>query len=191
MVYSFITAGLTPLVINYSGDANFAPSSGSIINLVVLKGTPTSTLTPSSTVALPSTQITLQTLLSASTTSNGVPYPTGTVQFYDSVNGGAATLMGTKLNLTVANGSASYQTNSVVTKATTLALGTHSIYAVYAGDSNYNSVTTPTVSITVSNPDFSVTAPSSGIFSRSRKFRNGNAPDQPNPGILLCGCPEL
>ncbi len=163
VVYSFITAGLTPLVINYSGDANFAPSSGSVINLVVLKGTPTSTLTPSSTVVLPSTQVKLQTLLSASTTSNGIPYPTGTVQFYDSLNGGVATMLGLKETLTVANGSASYQTNSVVTKTTTLAPGTHSIYAVYAGDSNYNSVTTQTVSVTVSNPDFTVTAPSSGI----------------------------
>lgn len=161
--YSFPQAGSMPVIISYSGDSNFAPSSSTVIPIVVKKATPTATLTPSTTLAIPGSQVTLQTLVSASSNSNGVPYATGAVQYYDSVNGAQAVALSTTKYLSVANGSAAYQTNTVTTLAVPLAAGTHSIYAVYAGDYNYNSVQTAAVTVVISAPDFTVTAPSAGI----------------------------
>jgi hypothetical protein len=156
LTQAFTAAGPTPLIIQYSGDANFAPSSSVVVPLVVQKGTPAITLTPSATLALPTTQLTLQTLVTASTNTNGVPYATGTVQLYDSVNGAAATPLGIPKVLSVANGSAGYQTITVATLATELPIGTNVITGVYGGNTNYNSVPLPPKTIVITNPDFTV-----------------------------------
>ncbi len=180
LTQTFAAAGSTPLVIQYSGDANFAPSSSTVIPIVVQKGTPTTTLTPSATLALPTTQIDLQALVTASTNTNGITYPQGTVQFYDSVNGGTATPLGTPKVLTTANGSAGYQTITVATLATQLPLGSNVITGVYSGSINYNSVSLPSTTVVITNPDFTVSS-SGGITLPAGS--TGNATLQVSPEL--------
>jgi hypothetical protein len=162
LTYTFGEVGRYPIIVQYSGDANFAPSSSAVIPIVVPKGTPTVALTSTATLALPSTQIDLQTVVTASSNTNGVYYPQGTVQLYDSVNGAAATALGPAKVLTVANGSAGYQTRAVATLATNLPVGTNVITGTYSGSNDYNSVSVPTVTVVISNPDFTATS-SGGI----------------------------
>jgi hypothetical protein len=161
---SFTEAGSTPVFFAYSGDSYYAPSSGTILPLVVQKIEPGVSLAPSATLLAPGTQLALQMQIVGSKNSNVLPMASGRVQFYDSVNGASAVLLGSPINLAQANGLASYQTAAVATLATSsLAVGSHSIYGVYAGDGNYLGVTTTPTIITVSMPDFAVTVPASGI----------------------------
>jgi hypothetical protein len=73
---------------------------------------------------------------------------TGTVTFRDDGN----SALGTG---TVANGIATLTTS-------TLAIGTHTITAVYSGDSNYSSATSAAYSLTVNAVDFTLTLTSAG-----------------------------
>lgn len=76
-----------------------------------------------------------------SPTPPGLPIPTGTVTFMDGL-----TDLGTG-TLSTTNGvtSASFSTS-------TLAVGSHSITAVYGGDSNFSSSTSPAITQTVNSP---------------------------------------
>lgn len=68
--------------------------------------------------------------------------PTGSVDFYD-----GATLLG---SATLSSGTATYATSS-------LASGTYSITATYAGDSNFLSVTSSAVSLTITDVTLAIT----------------------------------
>ena len=126
----------------YPGDGNFNPST-------------------STTVALGSTKISTSTLLSASTTTPafgqqvvltatlvpslvGALTPTGTVTFK---NGGAT--LGTA---TVSGGLATLN-------VTSLTAGIHSLTAIYAGDTNFVTSTSPALGVTVSKATPVITWP--------------------------------
>ncbi|HEY6938928.1 MAG TPA: Ig-like domain repeat protein [Terriglobales bacterium] len=96
-----------------------------------VKATPSVVLASSANPALLSNSVTLTATVSSSSGT-----PTGSVAFYDE-----ATLLGSG---TLASGVATYST-------TTLACDTHSITAVYAGDSSFSSVTSSAVSQVVSD----------------------------------------
>ena len=122
-----LAVGNHSLTAVYSGDGNFAPSTSAVLNLTVVKATPSIQLASS---ANPST-VGQQVAFTASLSPNTV---TGSVQFFD----GAASL-GTSA---VSSGTAAITVSSLV-------LGAHSITAVYSGDANYNSVTSAALPQTV------------------------------------------
>lgn len=114
---SFSTAGTFPLTAVYSGDPNTQTATSAALSQVVLNVaslTLTSSVNPS--------QPNQTTTLTANLTALGTP--TGTVKFYDGV-----TLIGTA-NLTGATASIS---------ASFATPGTHTLRAVYSGDTNTSS----------------------------------------------------
>ncbi len=130
---SLLPIGSNAIIFNYSGDTNYAPSTSSVATVTV-----TGSTQGASATAL---------RLSASAINAGQPYsftaevssgvshsltPTGTVTFIsDGQHVGSAIL---------SSGMASVSSNSVV-----IAPGTHTITALYSGDSNYQaSVSAPT-----------------------------------------------
>jgi hypothetical protein len=127
------TDGLTAV---YSGDTNFVGSTGSATEVVAGIASATAL-----TVA-PNPAGTGQTVtLTAAVTGAGVT-PTGTVTFYD-----GASVVGTgKLDAT---GHAAFSTVG-------LALGTHNLTAVYAGDATYASSTSAVVAEMVETPGFTI-----------------------------------
>ena len=140
---SYTSAGLVTgthsITAVYSGDSNFLASSSAAVVVTVAKIADTATVVSSANPVLVTSPVTLTASISASGT------PTGSVSFYD-----GTTLLGT---VTLSSGQAAYTTSS-------LAVGTHSITAVYSGDSTFQAATSPAVSELVQ--DFSVSTPTSG-----------------------------
>ena len=91
--------------------------------------------------------------LTAAVTGAGAT-PTGTVTFYD-----GASVVGT--GTLDATGHASFSTAG-------LALGTHSLTAVYAGDATYAASTSAAVVETVETPGFTIALSSSSLTVQSR-----------------------
>jgi outer membrane protein assembly factor BamB len=136
-----LLAGAHSVKATYDGDTFDKPSTSAVITQTVSKATPVVTLSPS---ANPVTFGQSLTLIATVTPS----YATGKVTFSNgSATLGAATLSG---------GVATFSTSG-------LAVGTHSLTAVYGGDANDNSGTStaltetvsrsPTVTTLVSSPD--------------------------------------
>jgi hypothetical protein len=132
-------AGTYTVVANYSGDSNYAASS-STGSTVSVKATPGISITSnianvSGTLAGTNVVVTATVFAAASS----AVAPTGSVSFLDTYNGNVVQL-GT--GALVPNG----PTQSVATfSSTNLPAGAHSVYVVYAGDTNFGSVTsTPT-----------------------------------------------
>lgn len=96
------------------------------------------TLTPSATSASYGTSIVLSVSVAAkdSAATEAVGVPTGSVTFYD-----GSTSLGTA---TLSSGSGSLTESD-------LAVGTHTVYALYAGDTNYVESTSAEKTITVSS----------------------------------------
>ncbi|MFZ0661702.1 MAG: Ig-like domain repeat protein [Acidobacteriaceae bacterium] len=102
--------------------------TSSAFDAVATQSATTTTLTTSAMSVVGGTSVTFTASVSSSVTS---PAPTGTVQFYD-----GSTPLGSAVTLT--GGSASYSTTS-------LSGGTHSITAVYSGDTNFASSTSAAI----------------------------------------------
>ncbi len=118
----------------YSGDSNWSGSTSQTEQVVTGKAGTTTTLTLSPNPPPPGGVVTLTADLGATGSALGVGNPTGTVQFLD--NG---TVLGT-----------SSVNTSVATLNTTLAAGkTHSLTAVYSGDSSWAGSTSPAVAVSV------------------------------------------
>ena len=122
---------------DYTLDVTFTPdgisyttATGSV-SLTVNKASPFIGLDSSANPALISSSVTF-----SATVSSTVSTPTGSVDFYD-----GTTLLGSD---TLASSTATYATSS-------LTAGTHSITAVYGGDSNFSSVTSSPLSQIVSD----------------------------------------
>jgi sugar lactone lactonase YvrE len=122
---------------DYTLSASFTPNSSSYtsatgsVSLTVNKAAPSVALDSSTNPALVSNSVTLTATVSSSASS-----PSGSVDFYD-----GTTLLASG---TLTSGVATYATS-------TLSSGTHSITAVYGGDSNFTSVTSSAVSQVVSD----------------------------------------
>ncbi|HEV3202381.1 MAG TPA: Ig-like domain repeat protein [Bryobacteraceae bacterium] len=134
-----LAAGSHAITAVYSGDGNYNAATSTSVTQTVTKA-PTST-----TVSASSGTITLgqSVQLTASVTPVSA---TGTVQFLD-----GATVLGTS---TVSGGTASLT-------AANLAVGTHSITAVYSGDAGNSGSTSSAVTVSVSKAGASVTLGSS------------------------------
>jgi hypothetical protein len=131
---TFSTASLSrgnhTINVNYSGDGNFLASTYTNFGETVLKDATTATVTASANPAVVGTTVTFTAALQASSPGAGIP--TGAVTFLDST-----TTLGTgTIN---AAGKATFTTS-------TLAVGTHAISASYAGDTNFVSSFSPSIS---------------------------------------------
>ena len=144
--------GAYAVTATYGGDSAFASSVSLPDTLKVIPEPSTVTLTSSVNPAIVTTPVTFKAV--ATPQSAGDPM-TGTITFFD----GAAQL-GQPVNVTA--GSASFQTSS-------LAVGTHTITAVYSGDSNVQSATSPALeqSIVLYTGDFTLTAspPKASVYT--------------------------
>jgi Bacterial Ig-like domain (group 3) len=118
--------GTHSITASYGGDSNFIASTSQPVAITVSKGTAAITLTQDSTSTAFGAAVTFTATVSGPDTM-----PTGTVTFMD-----GATAIGTgTLN---ASGVATFAT-------TTLAGGSHTITAVYSGDTNFNTVSSSAV----------------------------------------------
>lgn len=137
-------AGTESLMAIYNGNANYSPSTSNIISEVINKAN-TNTFLASSMVNAPAG---VNVIFTATVTGSAGGAVTGNVQFKDGI---------TNLGIPVTvNGSgvATYTTN-------TLAQGTHSITAVYNGDSNNNTSTSNVVNQSIAGQASTTTLMSS------------------------------
>jgi N-acetylneuraminic acid mutarotase len=121
----------------------YTPSAVVKATYTITLQTPTIALTSTASTALATNPVTFTATLTAASGT-----PTGTVTFMD-----GTTELGTG---NVSGGTATYTTSS-------LAVGTHTITAVYSGDDGFNAVTSAAVTQTIS--DFNFAPPSGGTTS--------------------------
>jgi trimeric autotransporter adhesin len=135
------------LVATYSGDANYASSVSPSTFVTPSTIDPSIALTANTLTPLAGANVTLTATLTEPTGS--LLIPTGIVTFYDTLNGttrklGTATLVSNGVSAAVA-----------VLSSTNYTAGTHSAYAIYAGDGTYNPITSGQLAI--STGDFTLT----------------------------------
>jgi parallel beta-helix repeat protein len=167
-VTSALTAGSHSVTAKYWGDANFASSTSLALTQAVNSIQTTTTVTSSSNPSTFGQNITFTANVQISSGSS----PTGTVTFLDASN---STTLGTS---TLSGSSA-----QVVTSG--LAVGSHSIVAIYSGDANFigssssaltqivNSIQTTTIVTSSSNPS---TAGQIIVFTANVQISSGGSP---------------
>ena len=120
---SLLTAGSHTITASYAGDINNLPANSNALTQVVNVATTTTTLATSNASVL----LTAPVTFTAQVTGTNSSVPTGNIVFKD----GAATI-----------GTIGVNGSGVATITTsTLTAGTHTITAVYGGDTDYNSST--------------------------------------------------
>ncbi len=129
-------AGTVTVTANQAGNTNYKAATPVAQTIIVNRVTPTVSLVASANPVLVTNAVTFAATV-ASTNST----PTGTVSFLD-----GTTLLG---SVALSNGAASYTTSS-------LAAATHSITAVYSGDSNFAGATSAAVAEVVEDYSLSV-----------------------------------
>ena len=122
---SSLAVGSHSITAVYSGDSNFTTSTGSLPMQTVNQAASSTSVSSSVNPSVFGQAVTFTATVSASPPGAGTP--TGTVQFKDGV-----TNLGSAAALT--SGTATFMTSS-------LAVGAHSITAVYSGDSNFTTST--------------------------------------------------
>jgi hypothetical protein len=127
-----LAVGAHSITARYGGDSNFVGLNSAAQAVTINLITPTVALTATPTTA----QIGTTIALSATVTGTGAT-PTGTVKFLD-----GTTVLST-FTLAGTSGAATYS-------ATALAVGTHTITAVYSGDTNFSTLTSAAQTVTIS-----------------------------------------
>ena len=124
LLINTLSAGVHSITATYAGDTNFGTSTSNAVSQVVNKAPTTTSLTSSLNPSINGTSITLTATVSPSV-------PNGkAVRFYDGSN-----VIGTG---TTSGSAATFSTNA-------LSVGTHSITATYAGDTNFGTSTSNVV----------------------------------------------
>jgi hypothetical protein len=141
---SSLAVGSHSISAGYGSDANFTSSSSGVITQIVNRAS-TSTSVSASTNPSVSGQ-TIVFSASVSVLGPGFGAPTGTVTFLDD-----STTLGT----------AALSSSGAASLSTNLLAGTHTITAVYGGDANFSSSTSPVVSQIVNKAGTSTTVVSS------------------------------
>jgi hypothetical protein len=147
-----LASGSYTINVTYSGDSNYlATSTAAALQVTIGQATPTVSLASTVNPAMATTAVTFTaSVASASGT------PTGAVSFVDGTTPlGAIALSG---------GAAAFTTSS-------LAVGTHTITAVYAGDANFASVTSSPVTEVIQ--DFSLSSSGSGASTPTQTVSPG------------------
>ena len=128
-----LTVGSHAIQAVYQGDSTHGTSSASLTESIV-QATPAVTLTASPSSAAFGQSVTLTAAVVPPSMYD--PNPTGTVVFFDGATSiGSATLSTTSEDVTLS--------------VSTLSVGTHQLTARYGGDGNFNSVTTPPLTETI------------------------------------------
>ncbi len=154
---STLASGAYTISISYSGDSNYLATSTATVQFTIGQATPTIGLTSSVNPAMVTSAVTLTATVASSSGT-----PTGTVSFLDGTTPmGAAALSG---------GAAAFTTSS-------LAAGTHTITAVYAGDANFASVTSSPVTQVIQ--DFSLAPPGGGASTPTQTVLPGGTATYP------------
>lgn len=134
---TFAVDGIHNITAQYSGDGVFLPSTENIPLQVAGLAT-TLTLTAPA-VANPGSSVTL-----AATVNSTGGMPTGQIEFHD----GNVSLGTSSLN----------DTGVALLRVATLAVGSHSLTASYAGDGKFSASTSAAVTINIASTDFSLAA---------------------------------
>lgn len=128
-------AGTYSITANYLGDTSFKAASAAALSLVVTPSNlPATSLSIVGTAASATTQQTVG--YTATVTSAASGSPTGTVQFYD-----RSVVLGTPVAVVA---------GQAVLPAATFSAGTHSVTAVYLGDSNFAASTSAATALSIS-----------------------------------------
>jgi Bacterial Ig-like domain (group 3) len=130
-----LTVGSHTLSAVYGGDATFFGSTSPDVPQTVTAGATTTAVTSTPNPSQPGQSVTFTAAVAAISPATGTP--TGSVTFKD----GANTL-----------GSGALSGNNATFSTAALALGGHSITAVYGGDGNFANSTSPTFTQTVGDP---------------------------------------
>ncbi len=163
-----LAIGSHSLNASYSGDPSFQPSSAGPVSVTITKGT-TETFLFAPTGALPNSPVTLEAIVFP----NGTAGPTGTVQFLD-----GTTALGNPVQI---------QNLFAVITVPQLANGTHSITAVYSGDSNFNGSTSPPSKLFVGIPDFQIAVNPGNLTVTAAAPGRATVLLSPGPGIGFFG----
>src|SRR5215469_4053472 len=138
-----LTGGTHTLSATYSGDISYNPPTTAVTDMVTV--TPAATTASAAAIPNPvpiNQQVTLSVTVGSQ--SNSTQGPTGTVTFKD-----GSTSIGT-VTVTPAGATATVGASGTATLATTFATrSTHSITAVYGGDTNYAGSTSQALSLAV------------------------------------------
>ena len=171
---SGLTAGTHSITAVYGGDLNFASSTSPALTETVNKAASSTSDVSSNNPSIFGSAVTF----TATVTSSATGTPTGTVTFND-----GGTVLGTG---TLSGGTATLATSALVG-------GAHSITAVYGGDTNFTSSTSPVLTQTVadfslsaspttatvaagSTATYAITITPAGGFNQTISFQCGNAP---------------
>ncbi len=133
-----LSVGLHSLVVLYNGDSFNAPSASPPLVFTVLPDTTTATLVSSLNPAQAGSPVTFTAALAGNNAT-----PTGSVNFMD-----GTTLLGT---------AALSSTGTAAFTTSTLAVGTHPITVVYAGNTDFNPVTSAILNQVINAPPGSFT----------------------------------
>jgi hypothetical protein len=135
-----LAIGSHSITASYSGNTGFTASVSTTLSQIVQTANTVTTLS-----AVPSTANLNQSVtLTATVTPGTSGVPTGTVSFLDG---------------TTQIGSSNLNGSGVATLSTAnLTAGTHSLTAVYGGDSNFNGSTSTAANVVVANPQFSLSS---------------------------------
>jgi hypothetical protein len=140
MLTTALPAGVNSITAQYSGDANFTSSTSNSVSVTVAMIATTTMVTSSLSPANLGASVTFTATVVPSAAGSGLP--TGTVTFSDS-----STVLG--LENLGSNALATYSTSS-------LTAGSHSISAVYSGDTVYSGSSSSVFTQTVVAPAFSL-----------------------------------
>jgi hypothetical protein len=142
--FAWTQAGNASLYAVYSGDQTNAGSVSAPVTFTVRKGVPQIQLAArASTTA--TQQLSLNVSVTGSGTNAGIPFPSGMIEIWDSLNGAPTQLLAAQ-NLT--RGAGSVAVSGVRAK---LAPGSHTLHVHYDGDTNWAAGDSPTVTLTSSS----------------------------------------
>jgi hypothetical protein len=136
--FAWTQAGSTSVYAVYSGDSTYAGSTSAAVPFTVQKGLPQVKLVAPAGASSDG-QVSLNASVTGNPANTQVPYPVGVVEFWDSVNGGAAQLL-TAQTLTAGPGGI-----SVSGARLKFAPGMHSLYAHYRGDTNWQAASSAAI----------------------------------------------
>jgi hypothetical protein len=156
---STLSAGSHAIDAVYQGDTDYAASTSAALNQTIQKVPTTSSVVSSANPANAGATVRFTvTVVAANSTSPNVPI-TGPVTLMD-----GATLLGTGSLVALGSGPA---TATVTVPVSTLGTGSHSISAVYGGDSNYLSSTSSTLpqSVALASSSIALSASSTSAIA--------------------------